>query len=337
MDKIKAGRPTIELIKLCYHANQPLLLCGCHGIGKSDLLACAAKDMGLNFISRDLSLMESPDLVGLPKMDGETTRYLPPSFLPATGGGLLVFEEINRADRYSRSPCLQLLTARTLNDYRLPNGWLPMAAINPASEDYEVFDLDGAMLSRFVQVTVVPDQAEWLDWAQNNDIHPAVLDYVASDTTIFDSTVSNPRAWTYTSNVLRAADKLSVDRKVIRAAIIGLVGDQRGVAFWRTLKRTDRPLTADKILGGYSRHRAAIGGWVKEGRTDLLENTLLAVKKYLQPRGDFEQVKADSKRWKNFGAFLDDLPGDLRQQMEQWLQERGYDIPLPSKKRVKTS
>src|SRR5437588_11131283 len=99
------------------------MLRGGTGVGKSATLEAFAENKGLKFISRDLSLMEPPDLVGLPKLDGKVTRYLPPSFLPASGEGVLVLEEINRAPSYMRAPCLQLLTARSLNDYRLPDRW----------------------------------------------------------------------------------------------------------------------------------------------------------------------------------------------------------------------
>ena len=47
--------------------------------------------------------MEPPDLIGMPKLSNGRTRYLPPAFLPASGAGLLVLEEINRAPDYMRA------------------------------------------------------------------------------------------------------------------------------------------------------------------------------------------------------------------------------------------
>lgn len=35
MDTTKPGPPLINIIKLCYQADQPILLVGGHGIGKS--------------------------------------------------------------------------------------------------------------------------------------------------------------------------------------------------------------------------------------------------------------------------------------------------------------
>jgi MoxR-like ATPase len=337
MDRIKAGKPTIELAIMCYRAGRPLLLWGRHGIGKTEILETAANDLEIRYISRDLSLMEPTDLTGLPKIDGATTKYLPPDFLPTSGSGLLVFEELNRCDRYVRTPCLQLLTARRLNDYVLPAGWLPMAAVNPDDENYEVFGLDSAFTSRFVQATLVPDQAEWLAWAERANINSAVVNYVASDATIFDSPDSNPRAWKGVSDVLWAAGNESVDRTTLRAAIVGLVGDQRGIAFLRSLERPDQPLTADDILTRYSRHRAAVREWIAAGRLDLVKGTLLNIKRHLQPQPDFDEVRADDKRWKNLGAFFQDLPGDLRTGAQQWFRERAYNFPLAAARRSNTA
>jgi MoxR-like ATPase len=97
MQKVVAGQQLIDLVKLVYQANQPLLLYGKHGVGKSELLGNAAKNLGLQLIVRDLSLMEPPDLIGIPQIREGKTFYAAPSFLPTSGKGLLVFEELNRA------------------------------------------------------------------------------------------------------------------------------------------------------------------------------------------------------------------------------------------------
>ena len=149
---IAAGTPLVELITLAYHANHPILLHGRHGVGKSEVFAHAAAQLEIDLIVRDLALMEPPDLIGIPVVvaDG-TTHYAPPAFLPQTGQGLLVFEELNRCPRYMQAPCLQLLTARQLNDYCLPEGWLPCAAINDAADGYLTEELEAALLSRFLR------------------------------------------------------------------------------------------------------------------------------------------------------------------------------------------
>lgn len=327
MSNVKAGRQAIDFIKLAFKADLPLLLSGKHGIGKSDLLEQAAKELEIEFICRDLSLMEPTDLVGLPKMNGKTTKYLPPDFLPTGGKGILVFEELNRCERYMRAPCLQLLTSRTLNDYRLPPGWLPVAAINPPDSEYEVLDLDSALLSRFTVATLVPDTCEWLTWARQSGVHPGVIEYAESDSTIFDDPQSNPRAWKYVSDLLKTADKSDYPQSTLRIAVHGLVGNKRGTAFLKTLKKIDKPLTTETVLASYLKHRAKVQEWVEKGKLDLVESTLLTLEKHLQPKADYQSVKADQKRWDNLARFLADLPPDLLQSAKGFFKEREYEFP----------
>jgi MoxR-like ATPase len=330
----RAGRPLIVLTKLLYEADRPFLLVGRHGVGKSEILERAAAELDINYICRDLSLMEPPDLVGLPRLDGPVTRFIPPSFLPAGGRGLLVFEELNRCQSFMRTPALQLLTARSLNDYMLPAGWLPVAAINPPEEGYEVTDLDQALLSRFVRIDVEPDRGEWLAWARDNRVHADIITYVDMDETIFDTPESNPRSWKYASDVLHAAAKAMAPREALREAIAGVVGPARAAAFFRAIAGDESPLTADDVLS-YPKHGPRLRGWVKDGRLDLVRGSLLAVQKRLQSQGHYDEVRGNIVAWKNLGRFLGDLPGDLREQAAVYFKDRGYNVP-PIPKRTRS-
>jgi hypothetical protein len=256
---------------------------------------------------------------------------LPPDFLPTVGKGILVFEELNRCARYMRAPCLQLLTSRTLNDYLLPPGWLPVAAINPPDSDYEVLELDPALLSRFTVATLVPDTCEWLVWARQNGVHSGVIEYAENDSTIFDDPQSNPRAWEYVSDLLKTADKSEYPQSTLRVAVHGLVGNKRGAAFLKTLKKIDKPLTAETVLGSYSKHRTKVQEWVTKGKLDLVESTLLTLEKHLQPKADYQSVKEDQKRWANLARFLADLPPDLLKSAKNFFSERKYEFPLVPK------
>jgi MoxR-like ATPase len=332
---MKAGRPLIELAKLCCAARRPFLLVGRHGVGKSELLAKAAAELGIGCICRDLSLMEPPDLVGLPKMDGAVTRFLPPAFLPTEGRGLLVFEELNRCAAYMRGPCLQLLTARTLNDYTLPADWVPAAAINPSDAGYEVEELDPALLSRFVRIDVEPDRGEWLAWARDGGIHPDVIRYVESDPTVFEDPESTPRAWAGVSDLLHAATEEGTPRDILFEAVAGLVGRARAAAFSRG-RRGDEPLRAEQVLA-YPVHRDRLLAWRKKkaGRPDLVKASLLAILTHLQAKRNYDRVRGDRDAWENLGLFLGDLPGDLREQAMADFRERGYESPRASTPRAR--
>jgi hypothetical protein len=306
-----------------------VLLVGPHGIGKSEILEQAAKELEIGYIVRDLSLMEPPDLAGMPQLSGEVTRFLPPAFLPTTGKGILCFEELNRCAQYMRGPCLQLLTAGVLNDYTLPSGWLPVAAINPADSDYEVADLDPALLSRFVVANVVPDRAEWLRWAEGNGVHQAVVGFVGDNAQIFEGKKgSNPRAWKYASDVLKTYDNGGHPRPVLEAAILGLVGTTWATAF-RDFRRNGSaglpPL--DDLLDQYPHHRQRVKDWTAKGATDKLTELTHSVKLALQSEDVYRQLRADRKRWRSLGQFLNDLPADLADELAIFAKDYARELP----------
>jgi hypothetical protein len=325
----KAGRHLIDFIELCYRAKRPLLLIGTHGIGKSELLEQAANKVGIGFICRDLSLMEPPDLVGMPQLDGKVTRYLPPAFLPTGGRGLLVFEELNRCPSYMRAPCLQLLTARTLNDYQLPGGWLPAAAINPSDADYDTQDLDEALLSRFTRVHVVADRKEWLSWAETAGVHQDVLAYVAHHQTIFQSgPMSNPRAWKAASDLLLAAGRVAP--RTLALALDGTVGPELATAFCAFRTRGGATLPeASELLSDYGRHRRRVLACVREGRTDILSQAVFSLELLLQTTDSYASVRKDKEQSRNLERFLKDLPPDLAQDVCAFLEDHHGDGAQP--------
>ncbi|HEY7328622.1 MAG TPA: AAA family ATPase [Gemmataceae bacterium] len=319
---LKAGRQLIDFIKVCHAANTPPLIIGAHGIGKSQILEQAAAELEIDYRCRDLSLMEPPDLVGMPKLEGNTTRFLPPNFLPTSGKGLLVFEELNRCPSYMRAPCLQLLTARILNDYRLPAGWLPVAAINPPNTEYDVHELDPALLSRFVQINMVPDRTEWIAWAESVGVHRDVCNYVTSDPTIFNDT--NPRSWKYVSDFLLACDGKGA-RGILEAGIAGFVGAEREMAF-RTFRKTGfAPPAAKEVLAHYALYQARVQEWAAAGKLDVLEAVITDIRLHLQdPNGNADVMSSKSKQ-RNLSAFTADLPPDLAQNLMHSIRQDGLE------------
>jgi MoxR-like ATPase len=327
MQTINAGRELIQLASACHRADIPLLIEGRHGVGKSELLVQCAKEMAIGIKVRDLSVMEPCDLVGIPILEGKLTQFCPPAFLPKRGKGLFVIEELNRAPVYMRAHCLQLLTSRRINDYRLPVGWLPVAAINPDDEAYDTSQVDAALRSRFLNIRVVPSRREWLAWADSQKLHPSVVQYVASDPSVFDDPTSNPRAWTYVAHFLSKNSNGSVAEPLLAKGIAGLVGNNRAASFLSFLETQDKPLDAKAVLDDYNAHRSKFKGWVKQGRLDLVKSSLLAVEAQLQAKVHFQRIRQSSKKRANVRDFLADLPPDLRVDLMGFLDERGYEVP----------
>ena len=160
--EIPVGPRLEAVLEVAYRARRAVLIEGHTGIGKSEIVRSLAERLGLSTVVLDLSLLEPPDLIGLPVIEDGATVYAVPAMLPRAGSGILMLEELNRAERYIQQPALQLLTARRLHDYELPPGWVCFAAVNPESVDYQVTPLDRALRARFLTLRAV---AESLDLA----------------------------------------------------------------------------------------------------------------------------------------------------------------------------
>jgi len=318
--KVKAGKDVTNLIELAYKADKPVLLDGKHGVGKSEIIEQSAKNLGIDCIVRDLSLMEPPELIGLPRHDNGVTRYSPPAFLPTSGKGLLVFEELNRCEKYMMAPCLQLLTARRLNDYVLPRGWLPVAAVNPNDSDYDVNNLDPALLSRFMHIEIVADTRQWIAWAERNSIHASVCRFVRNTPDIFESAC--PRSFKYVSDIMHGYEQDGCDNiDLLTTAISGFIGEASGVSFVQNYLSGEEPLSAEIILSeDYSKHRKAVQAWTKSKRMDLLNASTHNVLVALQDSDIKSKCLQSDKIRISVEDFCRDMPADLAKKIKKALK-----------------
>jgi hypothetical protein len=329
MIQLKVGDELIAAVELAMKADRPVLLDGQTGIGKSECLIQAARQQGLECIVRDLSLMEAPDLAGLPVIRGNQMSYAAPTFLPRDGRGLLVFEEINRCPRQVRVPCLQLLTARQLNDYRLPDGWRLAAACNPDGEDYDVEPLDPALLARFVVLRVVADVKSWVAWAERSGVHPAVCRYVRATPEIFSAKQSNPRGWKYVSDLVTAFEREEgkSSSNSLLADVAGLVGDDLATAFLRTYHagaRTGVP-SAEEVMGSSRKVSTRVRRAADEGDTAFFASLTHNVRLFLQEPANESATREDEKAVGNLQRVLKHFPADLREKLRAdypWIEGR---------------
>lgn len=318
----------LRLVRVAHAADKPLLLEGPHGIGKSEVFESAAESMDMACVVLDLSLMEPVDLLGLPRIEAGRTVYAPPAILPREGRGLLLLEELNRAEPATRTPALELLTRRRLHQYELPPGWLPCASINPAGEDYAVDPLDPALLSRFITVQVEADHRGWIRWARDNDLHPSVVAYAEAAPDIFSGSDANPRSMKYASDFLLACEDSGLaagGSELLLAGLAGLVGDTLAVAMVRFFMDTHQPLEPEAILAEYPSVRPQVARSVQEGRLDSVRSSLLKLQRHLQRHATWDGVQGDERRRENLCTFLSDLPPDLHEAFKAWAVARGYE------------
>jgi hypothetical protein len=311
------------VLEVAYRARRAVLLEGPTGIGKSEIVRRVAERLGIATVVLDLSLLEPPDLVGLPVIANGRTTYAVPQILPEAGAGILMLEELNRAERYIQQPALQLLTARRLHEYALPEGWVCFAAVNPETADYQVTTLDRALRARFMNLVVRADRAAWLAWAQVSAIHPAIVALAQSHERILDDVP--PRTWTYASQILDTLTPSEIaDGGLLRDALGGYLP-----ATWVELIANGRDTWSKKLsfdvralLTDYTSRSplaSEIKGYRERGQTDRLDELSTRLARLLAGPEAGVLVAQKQLSLASFEALLADLPGDQRERLQDAL------------------
>ena len=164
------------------NVRKPVLLRGRHGIGKSTVVYQFADKMGMPVVERRASQMTEGDLVGLPSIEGNSTRFNPPDwFKTACDKPVVLFlDEVDRATIEVRQGIFELTDSRKLNGHTLHEDTLVFAAVNGGEHgsQYQVGEMDPAELDRWTVFDVEPSVEDWLNWAKDNSVSDITWDFI---------------------------------------------------------------------------------------------------------------------------------------------------------------
>lgn len=184
----------------------PICIWGLHGIGKTDLVRSIAKTNNWRFrYCAPAQFEEMGDIHGLPykhdggdnAIDGLSTKFMPPDWVPKEheeGPGILLLDDINRADDRILRGLMQLLQDFSLFSWSLPKKWQIVCTCNPELGDYSVTTLDDAMLTRMLHFTMVYDLKAWVKWAIKEKIDHRGIAFVMSYPEIVTGKRTTPRS-----------------------------------------------------------------------------------------------------------------------------------------------
>ena len=132
-------------------------------------------------VERRASQMTEGDLMGLPSVEGASTKWNAPDwFKEACDKAVLLFlDEVDRATLEVRQGIFELTDSRKLNGWKLHPGTLIMAAVNGGEHgaNYSVGEMDPAELDRWVCFDIDPTVEDWLTWAKDN-VSTLVWDFI---------------------------------------------------------------------------------------------------------------------------------------------------------------
>ncbi len=160
-------------------AQQPGMLWGPPGVGKSSVIRQVATARGIGLIDLRLSQLDAVDLRGIPSVLATgKTHWNQPTFLPTEGEGILFLDEINLGAPSVMAAGYQLVLDRKLGDYELPPGWIVLAAGNRTQDRTNVQQMSTALKNRFVHLDYEVNLDDWCDWALRNGVHVSVLSFI---------------------------------------------------------------------------------------------------------------------------------------------------------------
>lgn len=237
---------TTELLQLLEMtpSSHNIMLVGRHGIGKSEILTEYFKGKGMPVVALFLGQMADPgDLIGIPNKNEATgkTEFMPPYWFPLDGKPIVLFlDELNRARPEILQTIMDLALNRTLAGRRLPEGSRIISAVNEG-EQYQLTDLDPALVSRFNIVNFQPTVQEWLLWANREGVDKRVIAFIEENSIWLDRNADSKenedtgldktpdrRAWKRVSDIILGAEALTTTHQ---KAIASIVGAKATVAF----------------------------------------------------------------------------------------------------------
>ena len=265
--RISAGE--LQKILQATPAEQNIMLTGKHGIGKSQILERHFTAQGCRVVILFLGQMSDPgDLIGLPRLNTETgkTDFMPPYWFPTDGQPVVLFlDELNRARPEVLQTIMDLTLNRTLAGRKLPTGSRVISAVNDGDE-YQLTDLDPALVSRFNIYEFSPTVEEWLLWAAKNNVDERVMGFIREQPKFLDSDGASAdidrglqktpdrRAWTRVSECIRNVNQIEGIHKKIIAGMVGPTATQAFCTFLSTI----RILSGEDILLNFAQHSAAL-------------------------------------------------------------------------------
>jgi len=254
-------------------AEHAILMRGPTGVGKSFLAVDAAKELGLPFVDVRGSTMDESKVTGIPdfvasKELGVSTFVLPSWFVRACREPvLLMLDEINRSMPQVMQAFFQIVLDRELgndgngNPMKLHPETRVWAAGNFGVE-YDVGDVDPALLRRFWVQDIENTTQDWLDWATATGLDPVLIDFIRQNPchlrvdpgTVESGTVCPaPASWHRLADCLEhvgfsPSDVAGSRPEGFYALCTGYVGLEASIAFTEFVSKYELQVSAEMVL-----------------------------------------------------------------------------------------
>jgi hypothetical protein len=211
----------------------PICIWGRHGIGKTEIVEALAQQRSYQYrYIAPAQFEEMGDLVGMPAIAGERTVFRAPAWVPSTPGpGILLIDDVNRADERILRGIMQLLQNHELVSWQLPPQWQIILTANPDGGDYSVTPMDDAMLTRMLHVTLEFDLKTWVQWAEVNRVDGRGINFVLLYPEVITGQRTTPRTLVQFFAAIQPIPDLSAHLGLVRILADSCLDEQSATAF----------------------------------------------------------------------------------------------------------
>ena len=313
---------------------------GTHGLGKTQIVRDYAREKKWKFsYIAPAQFEEMGDLHGMPNVvdpdetisGDEYTVYSPPDWVPREDGpGILLLDDINRADDRILRGCMQLLQNFELTSWKLPPKWQIVATANPEGGDYSVTPMDGAMLTRMLHATLKFDAKIWAQWAYSANVDERGISFVLTYPELVNSERTTPRSLTQFFEQIASIDDLKGNLQLVEALALSSLDEVTVSSFIAFINdELTQLIEPEEILGTEDFKKVAKK--IKDisvddsgaKRVDRLST--MCARLYLKLISDnYTQEKNQGKNLVEF-LLLDTIPNDLLMSLYMDLQKHGGD------------
>ena len=230
--------------------SRPVFIWGAPGIGKSALVEQFAQELDLPCVSLLGSQLAPEDIIGIPQINGETSEFLPPKMIARKEPYVLFLDELNACSQEVQKAFYSLIHERRIGEYHLPEGSIVVGAGNRAQDSAIVKTMSSALINRMFHAQMKADARQWIKWAQQNNLHPWVIDYIIqrpdhlfSEPPKTEEPFSTPRSWHMLSDALReyGAGKREISAETLKMLSYACLTPSHAgmfLAYTKSLKNT---------------------------------------------------------------------------------------------------
>ncbi len=302
----------------------PICIWGFHGIGKTEMVEAFAQQNGYDWsYIAPAQFEEMGDLLGMPVVHEGTTSFSPPEWVPREEGpGILLIDDVNRADDRILRGIMQLLQNYELASWALPKGWQIVLTANPDGGDYSVTPMDDAMLTRMMHITMKFDIKEWAKWAEATQVDPRGINFVLTyPELIHTGERTTPRSLVQFFQTIEQIEDLEAELGTVQILADSCLDKEAATAFIGFVRDKLGRLPSPQDIINAERFEEDIKNPLWEMvnqstlRIDLLSTLCTRLVNYLIVN-DINPSNEQNENIKSF-MLMDFIPNDLRLGMAQ--------------------